>query len=146
MAQIIELCGDFELRLKVGGKFSRDIFTSRGASCHPFNSARSNIYITGKLRRIRHLKPKPLDQVLEENYNYRARDAKQLAAFLYPMLCVDPEERATAREMTAHRWVDTWDEGDPVLRTPRLRPQRKRRLFEAAQSTAFGRRTMNGGR
>lgn len=105
MAQIIELCGDFDLQLKMGGKFSRDIFTSRG-----------------KLRNVRHLNPVSLTRVLAENYNYHSHEAKQFAAFLSPMLRVDPAMRARAAEMLAHHWLNTWDANPGVSREQR--PQR----------------------
>lgn len=92
MGQIIELCGDFDLDLKMGGKFSRDIFTSRG-----------------KLRNVPHITPVSLTRVLAENYNYHSHEAKQFAAFLSPMLRVDPNLRATAAQMMTHKWLDTWD-------------------------------------
>ncbi|KAF8527948.1 putative dis1-suppressing protein kinase dsk1 [Hysterangium stoloniferum] len=88
MAQIIELCGDFDLGLKMGGRFSRDIFNSRGA-----------------LRHIHTLKPITLPHLLAENYRFHSHDAKQFAAFLGPMLRVDPELRATAAEMMMHEWL-----------------------------------------
>jgi len=111
MGQIIELCGDFDLRLKMGGKYSRDIFTSRGY-----------------LRHVKHLKPIPLHKVLTETYHYRHADAMRLSEFLMPMLNVDPVSRATAHEMTRHEWVDSWYEEDAMPRTPTwTKPQRKRR-------------------
>ena len=108
MAQIIELCGDFDLDLKMGGKFSRDIFTSRG-----------------KLRHVRHLKPVSLSRVLADNYNYHSHEAKEFAAFLSPMLRVDPNLRATAAEMMTHKWLDT---RDPSSGTPRQ--QRIQRFYD----------------
>ncbi|KAF8592070.1 kinase-like protein [Ramaria rubella] len=92
MAQIMELCGDFDLSLKMGGKFSRDVFTSRGT-----------------LRHIRHIKPMSLSHVLAENYNYHSHSAKQFVSFLSPMLRVDPDMRATAAEMLSHEWLDSRD-------------------------------------
>ncbi|KAF8480655.1 kinase-like domain-containing protein [Gautieria morchelliformis] len=108
MAQIIELCGDFDLDLKLDGKFSRDIFTSRG-----------------KLRNIKHIKPVSLTRVLAENYNYHSPEAKQFAAFLSPMLRVDPSLRATAKQMMTHKWLETWD-ANPA--TPR--EQRVQRFYD----------------
>lgn len=108
MAQIIELCGDFDLELKMGGKFSHDIFTSRG-----------------KLRRVKHLKPVSLTRVLAENYNYHSHEAKQFAAFLSPMLRVDPDLRATAAEMMAHKWLETWEPSSGASRQ-----QRNQRFYE----------------
>lgn len=95
MAQIIELCGDFDIELKMGGKFSHDLFTSRG-----------------HLRHIHNLKPITLTQLLTETYNYPHREAKRFASFLTPMLRVDPSLRATAAEMLMHEWLGPWDSGD----------------------------------
>lgn len=92
MAQIIELCGDFDISLKMGGKFSRDIFNSRG-----------------QLRHIHTLKPMPLTRVFTETYQCHTREAKQFASFLSPMLRVDQELRATAGEMLQHEWLGSYD-------------------------------------
>jgi len=95
MAQIIELCGDFHIDLKMGGKFSRDIFRS-----------------SGQLRHVENLKPITLTQLLTETYNYPHHEARQFANFLQPMLQVDPSLRATAAEMLQHEWLGQPGLGD----------------------------------
>ncbi|KIJ45618.1 hypothetical protein M422DRAFT_166378 [Sphaerobolus stellatus SS14] len=95
MAQIIEVCGDFDIELKMGGKFSRDIFNSRG-----------------QLRNIDKIKPISLTQLLTETYNYPPREAKHFATFLEPMLRVDPSMRSTAAEMLLHEWLGPRETGD----------------------------------
>lgn len=93
MAQIIELLGDFPLDVKMGGKYSREIFDS-----------------TGQLRYIKTLKPWPLRRVMTEKYLFTASDADGLCSFLAPMLRVDFRARARAGDMLDHPWLDTQDE------------------------------------
>lgn len=52
----------------------------------------------GRLQRIRSLHPMSLRRVLEHQYGWSASRAKDFAAFLMPMLRMDPNERATAAE------------------------------------------------
>ncbi|KAH8086655.1 Pkinase-domain-containing protein [Cristinia sonorae] len=89
MAQIIELLGDFSDEAKFGGRFSREIFDS-----------------SGKLRYIRNLKPWPLKRVMMEKYLWNEADSAALCEFLEPMLVVDQRERANARDMVDHPWVE----------------------------------------
>ncbi|KAF5314083.1 hypothetical protein D9611_006762 [Ephemerocybe angulata] len=89
MAQIIELMGDFPLEVKMGGKYSRELFDHNGA-----------------LRYIRTLKPWPLRRVMTEKYLYSDEDASNLCAFLEPMLAVDFRDRVHVRDMVNHPWLD----------------------------------------
>ncbi|KAF8905437.1 kinase-like domain-containing protein [Gymnopilus junonius] len=89
MAQIIELLGDFPLEVKMGGKYSRELFDH-----------------TGALRYIRTLKPWPLKRVMIEKYLYSESDADALCAFLKPMLTVDMRERVNACDMKNHPWLE----------------------------------------
>ncbi|TCD61151.1 hypothetical protein EIP91_008845 [Steccherinum ochraceum] len=89
MAQIVELVGDFGEGMKFGGRFSREIFDS-----------------AGKLRYIRNLKPWPLKRVMMEKYLWAEEEAAALCEFLEPMLVVDQRERAQAREMVGHPWLE----------------------------------------
>jgi len=89
IAQIIELMGDFALDVKVGGKYSRELFDH-----------------TGALRYIRTLKPWPLKKVMMEKYLYKEKDAVMLCSFLEPMLAIDMRDRKEAREMIGHPWMD----------------------------------------
>lgn len=93
MAQIIELLGDFPIDVKMGGKYSREIFDSAGS-----------------LRYIKSLKPWPLRRVMMEKYLFTQRDAEGLCSFLEPMLKCDFRIRATAEEMVTHEWLDSIDE------------------------------------
>ncbi|EPQ61003.1 kinase-like protein [Gloeophyllum trabeum ATCC 11539] len=89
MAQIIELLGDFPMDVKMGGKFSRELFDS-----------------TGALRYIKSLKLWPLKNVMMEKYSYTEQDAQALCDFLLPMLVIDHRERASAHKMVNHPWLD----------------------------------------
>jgi serine/threonine-protein kinase SRPK3 len=59
----------------------------------------------GQLRRIPSLKFWALEEVLEDKYCVPRKEAKEIAAFLLPMLRYDPEERASAAEMLQHPWL-----------------------------------------
>ncbi|RXW22965.1 hypothetical protein EST38_g2890 [Candolleomyces aberdarensis] len=96
MAQIIELLGDFPLEVKMGGKYSRELFDHNGA-----------------LRYIRTLKPWPLKRVMVEKYLYSEEGAGVLCDFLEPMLAVDFRDRVNARDMVDHPWLDVSDEEEP---------------------------------
>lgn len=88
MAQIIELLGDFPLEVKMGGRYSRELFDH-----------------TGNLRYIHSLKPWPLNRVMMEKYLYSKSDAEDLTDFLLPMLTVDFKQRKQARDMLDHLWL-----------------------------------------
>ena len=93
MAQIIELLGDFPLNLKMGGRYSREIFDS-----------------TGALRYIKTLKPWPLKRVMVEKYLFTQTDSEALCEFLLPMLNIDYTQRVSAGEMAKHEWLEKPDE------------------------------------
>ncbi|THH12165.1 hypothetical protein EW145_g157 [Phellinidium pouzarii] len=95
MAQIIELLGDFPLDVKMGGRYSREIFDS-----------------TGALRYIKTLKPWPLKRVMVEKYLFTKKDAENLCGFLEPMLRADFRARARASDMVDHPWLDLQDEAE----------------------------------
>ena len=65
---------------------------------------------TGALRYIRTLKPWPLKRVMIEKYLYSEEDSDALCAFLEPMLKADMRERAHARDMLDHPWLDVSNE------------------------------------
>ncbi|KAF8078305.1 CMGC/SRPK protein kinase [Lyophyllum atratum] len=88
MAQIIELLGDFPLEIKMGGRYSRELFDH-----------------TGTLRYIHSLKPWPLKRVMMEKYLYTEANAVALADFLLPMLAIDMKQRKHARDMLDHLWL-----------------------------------------
>ncbi|KDQ54796.1 hypothetical protein JAAARDRAFT_135081 [Jaapia argillacea MUCL 33604] len=89
MAQIIELLGDFSLDVKMGGRFSRELFDT-----------------AGNLRYIKSLKPWPLESVMTEKYLFSQADAREFCDFMLPMLKVDFRKRANARDLVDHPWLD----------------------------------------
>ncbi|KAJ6627291.1 kinase-like domain-containing protein [Mycena sp. CBHHK59/15] len=89
MAQIIELLGDFAMDVKMGGKYSQDLFDH-----------------TGALRFIRTLKPWPLKRVMLEKYLWNENDASILCSFLEPMLVIDQRNRKDAKDMLDHPWLE----------------------------------------
>ncbi|KAA1468512.1 Pkinase-domain-containing protein [Dentipellis sp. KUC8613] len=93
MAQIIELLGDLPPDCKQHGRYSRELFDH-----------------SGSLRYIKHLKPWPLERVMQEKYLFGKEETHELCAFLKPMLETDPKRRATAGEMAQHPWLDVdWE-------------------------------------
>ena len=88
LAMMIELIGSFPQKLIQGGKTSNEYFTRRG-----------------ELRNIHQLKAWGLRDVLHDKYKLPLRDAEELAAFINPMLTLDPDRRATAIEMLRHPWL-----------------------------------------
>ncbi|KAJ7169485.1 CMGC/SRPK protein kinase [Mycena filopes] len=97
MAQIIELLGDFALDVKMGGKYSQELFDSSGA-----------------LRFIRTLKPWPLKRVMQEKYLWSEADTAVLCSFLEPMLATDPRNRRDAKDMLDHPWLQVSPADDVV--------------------------------
>ncbi|KAF7340001.1 Protein kinase dsk1 [Mycena venus] len=97
MAQIIELLGDFTLDVKMGGKYSQDLFDANGA-----------------LRFIKTLKPWPLKRVMMEKYLWSEPDAAVLCTFLGPMLAIDPRNRTDAKDMLDHPWLEVTAADDVV--------------------------------
>ena len=89
MALVIELLGDFDMDLKMGGRYSRELFDSKG-----------------QLRHIRNLKPWPLERVMAEKYMWNVEASKAFCAFLQPMLELDWRKRAQARDLVDHPWLN----------------------------------------
>jgi serine/threonine protein kinase len=46
-----------------------------------------------------------LRRVLEKQYDWSASDAELFSAFLLPMLHMDPNERATAKQGLKQEWI-----------------------------------------
>ncbi|GAA6046180.1 hypothetical protein NBRC10513_002174 [Rhodotorula toruloides] len=88
IAQVIELLGPFPRSIALAGKFSADIFTRKG-----------------ELKHIHKLKFWPLHSVLQDKYLIPEAEAKLLESFLQPMLHLNPDKRATARDMLDHEWL-----------------------------------------
>jgi hypothetical protein len=88
LAMMIELLGPFPPKVLSAGKNCSDYFNKRG-----------------ELRHIHQLKFWGLRDVLHDKYKLPEREAADMAAFLVPMLEVDPEKRATAFQCLQHPWV-----------------------------------------
>lgn len=88
MAQIIELMGDLPRKMIASGKYSRELFNSKG-----------------ELRKIRKLRMWPIRDVLREKYVMPEEEALLLADFLEKMLQLDPSKRAPAGKMARHPWL-----------------------------------------
>ncbi|KAF9648507.1 kinase-like protein [Thelephora ganbajun] len=89
MALIIELLGGFDMELKMGGRYSRELFDSKG-----------------QLRHIRNLKPWPLERVMVEKYMWNVEASKAFCEFLLPMLELDWRKRAQAKDLVDHPWLN----------------------------------------
>ncbi|KAH8828629.1 kinase-like domain-containing protein [Flagelloscypha sp. PMI_526] len=89
MAQIIELIGDFPVEVKMGGKYSREIFDH-----------------TGALRYIKTLKPWPLHEVMNRKYGWSEVDSALFSNFALPMLAPDMHQRVHARDIINHPWLE----------------------------------------
>ncbi|KAJ7067455.1 kinase-like domain-containing protein, partial [Mycena amicta] len=88
LAQIMELMGDVPEFISVEGEYSADFFDQ-----------------TGKLQHINTLNYWPLNQVLQEKYNFSKVDADEMASFLMPILHMHPDKRAQAHELVHHAWL-----------------------------------------
>ncbi|KAI7830974.1 kinase-like domain-containing protein [Kickxella alabastrina] len=88
IAQIIETIGTLPRKFALSGKYSEELFTRRG-----------------ELRNIRRLHPFPLKDLLHDEYAFSARDAREIADFLMPMLEITPARRSSAASMLPHRWL-----------------------------------------
>jgi serine/threonine protein kinase len=89
LAHIIELCGAIPMTIIKKGAHWREFF-----------------YKDGTLRRISHLKPWPLHDVLVQKYEWPEADAREFADFLMPMLEFDQSRRSTARDCLDHPWLN----------------------------------------
>ncbi|GAA6060235.1 hypothetical protein JCM10212_003475 [Sporobolomyces blumeae] len=117
IAQVIELLGPFPRSIALSGKFSADIFTRKG-----------------ELKHIHKLKFWPLHSVLMDKYLIPEAEAKYLESFLQPMLHLNPDKRATAREMLDHEWLKgVVVQGEieaHLLQTGEAEEERKRKVEE----------------
>lgn len=75
----------------------------------------TDIPILGALRYIRTLKFWPLKRVMIEKYLYPETESVALCDFLEPMLAIDMRERAYARDMKNHKWLQPSEIDEPVV-------------------------------
>ena len=71
--------------------------------------------ISGSLRYIRTLKPWPLKRVMIEKYLFSEADASLLCEFLEPLLATDMKDRAYARDLKDHKWLELASEDAIVI-------------------------------
>lgn len=87
IAMMVELLGDFPKSVYTQGKRCQQYFNKKG-----------------ELRNIHELKYWSLEEVLRDKYRFSAKDAKEIAGFIVPVLTVDPNERATAKRCLENPW------------------------------------------
>ncbi|KAJ7431234.1 kinase-like domain-containing protein [Mycena latifolia] len=92
LAQIMELMNMRECprSISIDGKYSSDLFNPQGELVLIPSST---------------LKLWPLDLVLHEKYSFPKPEADALASFLTPMLLMDPDRRAEAKELVSQNWL-----------------------------------------
>lgn len=106
IAQIIELLGEIPKSIAFSGKYSYEFFNRKGSSVSYYSFSSSSILQpTGELRHISKLRYWPLTSVLHDKYLFPKDEAEAIAAFLTPMLHVDPQKRPTAAELAHHNWL-----------------------------------------
>lgn len=88
LAMFQELLGKMPKRIALEGKFAKTFFDKRG-----------------NLKHIKQLKYWPIQDVLTEKYHFPAREAKDIANFMTPLLDFDPKSRATALEALQSDWL-----------------------------------------
>ncbi|XP_051146595.1 uncharacterized protein LOC127262112 [Andrographis paniculata] len=87
------------LMMEVLGKMPRKVASSGVRSKDYFNRY-------GDLKRIRRLKYSSLDRLLVDKYKFSDTDARELAAFLCPILDFEPEKRPSARKCLQDPWLN----------------------------------------
>merc|ERR1711871_243733 len=87
LAMIIELVGPFPRKMMTSGKYAGEYFTRKG-----------------ELKHIHHLKYWSLLDVLKDKYKF-GDEAREIAEFLTPLLCIDPERRASAADCLKHPFL-----------------------------------------
>ncbi|CAO3686248.1 unnamed protein product [Rhizopus stolonifer] len=102
LAQFIELMGPMSRNFALSGKYSSEFFDHNGA-----------------LRHIHKLRYWSLEDVLHDKYGYRRSEAEEIASFLNPMLYY--EDRASARELINHPWLQGAEPILPEERTDSLK-------------------------
>ncbi|KAJ1926163.1 serine/threonine protein kinase, CMGC [Tieghemiomyces parasiticus] len=88
LALMIETLGPFPRALALAGKYSRDYFNR-----------------SGQLRHISRLRPQSIAERLIDEFGWSKLDAEELEGFLTPMLHLNPDRRARARDMLNHGWL-----------------------------------------
>lgn len=74
------------------------------------------LFFPGELRHIHKLRFWSLADVLHEKYRFPRAAADEIAAFITPMIDLNPDRRATAEDMLKNTWmqnVEIANDGDP---------------------------------
>ncbi|OBZ85449.1 Protein kinase dsk1 [Choanephora cucurbitarum] len=88
LAQMLELLRTAPKALITGGEFSREFFDR-----------------TGKLRRIKNLRYRRLQDLLHDTFAMSRKEADAISAFLLPMLDMDMSKRAPPNQMLLSPWL-----------------------------------------
>ncbi|CAG8612229.1 1796_t:CDS:2 [Paraglomus brasilianum] len=127
MAQIIELMGNFPKHLALAGKYSSEIFNRKG-----------------ELRHIHKLRYWKLADVLSEKYLLPTDESEFMAGFLLPMLDLNPEKRASAREALNHPFITTnrWEQFAVREAAKHAERERERDEGQEGVGSAHGRKEL----
>ena len=71
----------------------------------PLEEAREFFNSRGELRHIKKLEFWPIANVLKDKYGFPKESAAEVASFLNPMLCFDPERRVKAADALQHPFL-----------------------------------------
>ena len=88
LAMFQELIGKMPKKLAISGKYSKNYFNRKG-----------------ELKHINKLNYWPLQEVLHEKYRFGIEEAREISAFIMPMLEFKKDKRAKARAMLNHPWL-----------------------------------------
>jgi len=88
LAMFQELLGKMPKKLALSGKYSKNFFSRRG-----------------DLKHIQQLKFWPIDEVLHDKYHFPREEAREIAAFMLPLLEFNPKKRATALDCIRSKWL-----------------------------------------
>ena len=98
LALIMELVGRMPRKIALSGKYSKEFFSQKG-----------------ELRNIKDLRFWSLQSVLQKKYELPSEVADPFAAFLLPMLDLEPRNRGTAKLLLHHPWLKDDDEHSKML-------------------------------
>lgn len=116
LAQMMELLGPMPDRITQHGLYAKELFKPNGELCRI---------------EFAKLKAWPLKRVLREKYGLDKEEAQALTDFLLPMLEYVPEDRATAKQMLDHPWLQ-----GRCMRSGELLPSAQEALDRKAEQEA----------
>ena len=112
LAQMVELLNEFPADCCTIGTHSKRYF-----DC------------AGKLKKIKKLRFWGLKDILVKRYKMDKKEAQALEDFLLPMLRVRPQDRASAKDMINHYWLDMPSKSFKS-KTPIFKPEHDKERFE----------------